>query len=76
MERFGLAVLAGERLAFDGTPGSAPGDERESLAGEHGEAETFHEAVSTVATQLPVSLGALRRKSEMVAGLQATLSDF
>jgi len=64
------------RNAFDGTPGSAPGDERESLAGEHGETETFHEAVSTVATQLPVSLGALRRKSEMVAGLQATLSDF
>ncbi|WP_135819843.1 DNA repair protein NreA [Halostella litorea] len=49
---------------------------RNAFDGGHGEAETFHAAVSAVAEQLPVSLGALRRKSEMVAGLQATLSDF
>jgi hypothetical protein len=49
---------------------------RNAFDTEHGEAETFHEAVAAVAAQLPVSLGALRRKSEMVAGLQATLSDF
>ncbi|WP_121822197.1 DNA repair protein NreA [Halostella salina] len=49
---------------------------RNAFDGERGEAETFHAAVSAVAEQLPVSLGALRRKSEMVAGLQATLSDF
>ena len=49
---------------------------RNAFDGERGEAETFHAAVSAVAEQLPVSLGSLRRKSEMVAGLQATLSEF
>jgi hypothetical protein len=38
--------------------------------------ETFRDAVTTVTEQLPVPLGALRRKSELVAGLQAQLSDF
>ncbi|MFB6138170.1 MAG: hypothetical protein ABEJ42_07540 [Halobacteriaceae archaeon] len=42
----------------------------------HGEAETFHDAVATVATQLPVGLGRLRQKSDLVAGLQASLDSF
>jgi hypothetical protein len=49
---------------------------RDATAGEHGEAETFRGAVTEVTDHLPVSLGALRRKSEMVAGLQANLTDF
>jgi hypothetical protein len=49
---------------------------RNAFEGDHGASETFRTAVSTVTDQLPVSLGALRRKSEMVAGLQAKLSDF
>jgi hypothetical protein len=49
---------------------------RNAFGAEHGEAQTFHDAVAAVAAQLPVSLGTLRRKSELVAGLQATLSDF
>jgi len=48
----------------------------EELAGRYGVTETFRDAVTNVTEQLPVSLSALRRKSEMVAGLQATLSDF
>jgi hypothetical protein len=39
-------------------------------------AESFHEAITTVAERLPISPGRLRRKSAMVAGLQAQLSDF
>ena len=49
---------------------------RNAFEGQHGESETFREAVTEVTEQLPVSLGALRRKSELVAGLQAKLSDF
>ncbi|MFC5367984.1 DNA repair protein NreA [Salinirubrum litoreum] len=49
---------------------------RNATTGDHGEAETFREAVTGVTEQLPVSLGRLRRKSEMVAGLQANLTDF
>jgi hypothetical protein len=49
---------------------------RHAFEGDHGEAETFRDAVTTVADELPVSLGRLRRTSEMVAGLQAELSDF
>jgi hypothetical protein len=49
---------------------------RNAFEGEYGRSETFREAVSTVVEQLPVSLGGLRRKSELVAGLQAKLSDF
>ncbi|WP_181685775.1 DNA repair protein NreA [Halorhabdus salina] len=64
-------VREGVRNAFD-DPGGLPDD----IAGRYGVAETFREAVTGVAEQLPVSLGALRRKSEMVAGLQAQLSDF
>ncbi|WP_136689376.1 DNA repair protein NreA [Halorhabdus amylolytica] len=64
-------VREGVRNAFE-DPDGVP----EELAGRYGVAETFRDAVTNVAEQLPVSLGALRRKSEMVAGLQATLSDF
>ncbi|ELZ10217.1 hypothetical protein C478_15032 [Natrinema thermotolerans DSM 11552] len=49
---------------------------RNAFEGQYGEAETFHDAVSEVATQLPVSLARLRRKSELAAGLQANLSAF
>ena len=64
-------VREGVRNAFE-DPGGLPDD----IAGRYGVAETFRDAVTNVAEQLPVSLGTLRRKSEMVAGLQAQLSDF
>ncbi|RBI61091.1 hypothetical protein DMJ13_15290 [halophilic archaeon] len=67
------------RNAFDGVPGGASDaapEGRESLAGEFGEAESFHDAVRTIVPQLPVSTAALRRKSKMVSGLQVRLSDF
>ncbi len=49
---------------------------RHAFEGDPGEAETFGDAVRTVADQLPVSLPALRRKSTMVAGLQTSLATF
>jgi len=49
---------------------------RNAFEGENGVSETFRDAVTQVTQQLPISMGALRRKSEMVAGLQAKLSDF
>ena len=49
---------------------------RNAFEDQHGETETFRAAITGVTEQLPVSLGALRRKSELVAGLQAKLSDF
>ncbi|MFB6106152.1 MAG: DNA repair protein NreA [Halobacteriaceae archaeon] len=49
---------------------------RNAFEGPAGEAETFHAAVGRLATELPVGLGALRRKSELVAGLQTDLSSF
>ncbi|MFC3958018.1 DNA repair protein NreA [Halovivax cerinus] len=64
------------RNAFEGVPGGARDRERDSLAGEYGTAETFHDAVATVAEQLPVSLERLRRKSELAAGLQSNLAAF
>ncbi|MFP8954085.1 hypothetical protein ACLI4Z_14125 [Natrialbaceae archaeon A-arb3/5] len=67
------------RNAFEDSPGDASGQGvggRASLAGTYGEAETFHEAVSEVATKLPVSLARLRRKSELAAGLQSSLDAF
>ncbi|MFC7166595.1 DNA repair protein NreA [Halospeciosus flavus] len=67
------------RNAFEGTPldgGEHGGAEADVPAGEPGEAETFHDAVRSIAPHLPVSLGALRRKSTMVSGLQTGLSDF
>ncbi|SDJ97314.1 hypothetical protein SAMN05216226_11357 [Halovenus aranensis] len=49
---------------------------RHAFEGEPATAETFHDAVGTLAPQLPVSLGALRRKSALVAGIQSRLRDF
>ena len=49
---------------------------RNAFEGEPGVGQTFAETVSAVADQLPVPMGALRRKSNLVAGLQSTLSDF
>ena len=63
------------RNAFDGAPESLSGDEQD-VAGEHGEAESFHEALRAIAPQLPLPLARLRRKSEMIAGLQSRLVDF
>jgi len=49
---------------------------RNAFDGQPGEAETFHGAVAEISDHLPVSLGALRRKSDMVAGVQSDLSEF
>ncbi|MDZ7701927.1 MAG: DNA repair protein NreA [Halobacteriales archaeon] len=49
---------------------------RNAFDGDHGEAETFHGAVRTIAEELPVSYPELRRKSHLVSGLQAGLADF
>ncbi len=49
---------------------------RNAFDGEHGEAETFADAVRSVTEHLPASLGRLRQKSTMAAGLQSSLSDF
>jgi hypothetical protein len=49
---------------------------RHAFEGEVGVAETFHGAVGELAPQLPVSLAALRRKSDLVSGLQARIADF
>ncbi|MFC7059348.1 DNA repair protein NreA [Halovenus salina] len=54
-------IREGVRHAFESDPATA---------------ETFHDAVGTLAPQLPVSLGTLRRKSELVAGIQSRLRDF
>ncbi|WP_254543339.1 DNA repair protein NreA [Halomarina pelagica] len=43
---------------------------------EPGEAETFHDAIRTLAPALPIDLNRLRRSSEMASGLQATLGDY
>ncbi|WP_257298885.1 DNA repair protein NreA [Haloarchaeobius sp. FL176] len=66
------------RNAFDGTPWHSVDEDAldDSLAGEHGEAETFHGAVRTIAQRLPVSYNRLRRKSDLVAGVQSSLGDF
>ena len=49
---------------------------RSAFEGEYGEAETFRDAIAEIVPRLPVSLAALRRKSDLLAGLQANLSDF
>ncbi|WP_159901176.1 DNA repair protein NreA [Salinirussus salinus] len=49
---------------------------RDAFEGEPAVAESFHAAVRQLAPQLPVSLDALRRKSELVAGVQSQLTDF
>ena len=49
---------------------------RHAFEGEHATAETFADAVRGVVDYLPASMGSLRRKSAMVAGLQTTLDQF
>jgi hypothetical protein len=49
---------------------------RHAFEGEHATAETLADAVRGVVDYLPTSMGALRRKSTMVAGLQTTLDQF
>jgi hypothetical protein len=49
---------------------------RHAFEGEPATAETFHDAIRQLAGQLPVGLQALRRKSELVAGVQSRLADF
>jgi hypothetical protein len=49
---------------------------RDAFDEEHAEEETFAGAVRGVAQHLPVSMADLRRKSTMVSGLQANLTDF
>jgi len=49
---------------------------RHAFDGDEAVAETFHDAVRQLQPALPCSLAALRRKSEMVSGLQASLADF
>jgi hypothetical protein len=49
---------------------------RDAFEGQAGVAETFHGAVREIASELPVSLSALRRKSHLVSGLQTGLADF
>ncbi|SNZ13006.1 hypothetical protein SAMN06269185_2011 [Natronoarchaeum philippinense] len=67
------------RNAFDADAGrkSPAGPETPpELAGEYATAESFHGAIKGLGPQLPVSIADLRRKSDMVAGLQAQLTDF
>jgi len=49
---------------------------RHAFENEPATAETFHGAIHRIADRLPVSLSTLRRKSELVAGIQAQLTDF
>ncbi len=49
---------------------------RHAFEGEPATAETFHDAVRQLEAALPVSLSTLRRKSELVAGVQSQLTDF
>ncbi|MFB6112714.1 MAG: DNA repair protein NreA [Halodesulfurarchaeum sp.] len=60
------------RNAFEAGP--SVGDE--SLRGEPGIAESFSEAVRSLLPHLPISQSRLRRKSEMVSGLQTRLDRF
>ncbi|WP_255148658.1 DNA repair protein NreA [Halorarius halobius] len=49
---------------------------RAAVDGEYGEAETFHDAVRELAPRLPISMARLRRKSNLVAGVQSSLAAF
>jgi hypothetical protein len=71
-------VREGVRHAFDGSPPSASEEDigGRTSTGDHGEAETFFDALRALEPQLPISRTALRRKSNLVAGLQTALTDF
>jgi DNA repair protein NreA len=49
---------------------------RNAFEEEGGTAESFHDAIGAIEPLLPVSTNDLRRSSEMVAGVQASLADF
>ncbi|MEF8902291.1 MAG: DNA repair protein NreA [Halovenus sp.] len=49
---------------------------RHAFESEPAVAETFHGAIIELADRLPVGLASLRRKSELVAGVQSQLTDF
>ena len=49
---------------------------RNAFEEEGGTAETFHDAIRAIEPHLPVSMNDLRRSSEMVSGVQASLADF
>jgi len=49
---------------------------RDALTGEGAAAESFHGAIRQLAPLLPISFERLRRKSELVAGVQSTLDGF
>ena len=49
---------------------------RHAFDGEHGECETFDDAVSEIVELLPVSMADLRRQSTLVAGRQSGLDAF
>ncbi|WP_335999865.1 DNA repair protein NreA [Halorientalis halophila] len=49
---------------------------RHAFDQELGVAESFRDALTELAPHFPVSLAQLRRKSEMVSGLQAQITDF
>ncbi len=66
-------VREGVRNAFQQGAGDA---DDAGIADQPAVAETFRDAVNAVAGQLPVSLNTLRRKSDLVAGLQSQITDF
>lgn len=66
-------VREGVRNAFQDGAGDATNPR---LVDQPAEAESFRAAVTAVADQLPVTLNTLRRKSDMVAGLQSQITDF
>jgi len=49
---------------------------RHAFENEPATAQSFHGAIKELSGELPVSLGALRRKSELVAGIQSQLTEF
>jgi Uncharacterized conserved protein len=49
---------------------------RHAFDGEHGDSETFDEAVAEIVSLLPVSMADLRRQSTLVAGRQSGLDAF
>ncbi len=49
---------------------------RNAFDNEYATAETFHQAVAQLTGLLPVSATALRRKSEMVSGIQSEITNF
>jgi len=49
---------------------------RHAFEGDHAVAESFHDAVQQLVPALPCDMTALRRKSHMVSGIQASLADF